>query len=97
MTATTQHRRLRDSRGGVLRAVGVGATLAGVLAGTLGLQVAGDRLQARLGKLVGRPSSGASFAATGIACPTAASTGSAAVPCAGNALASWHAGVMPAI
>jgi len=78
MTNDLHHRRLRESRGAVLRAVWIGAALAGGLAGGIGLQVAGAPLQARMASLAGgifaRPSSAPTLATSGAntaACPNA--------------------------
>lgn len=69
MTNDLHHRRLRESRGAVLRAVWIGAALAGGLAGGIGLQVAGAPLQARVASLAGgilaRPSGAPTLAARG--------------------------------
>ena len=74
MSTDLHHRRLRESRGAVLRAVWIGAALAG----DIGLQVAGAPLQARMASLAGgifaRPSSAPTIAARGAntaACPNA--------------------------
>ena len=74
MSTDLHHRRLRESRGAVLRAVWIGAALAG----GIGLQVVGAPLQARMASLAGgmfaRPSSAPTLAVRGTdtaACPNA--------------------------
>lgn len=75
MSTDLHHRRLRESRGAVLRAVWVACALVGGLAGGIGLQVAGASVQARMaslaGGILGRPSSAPTLAVRGAADPAA--------------------------
>jgi hypothetical protein len=97
MTTDLHHRRLRESRGAVLRAVWVATALSGGLAGGLGLQVAGAPLQAHMaslaGGLLGRPFGAPTLAVRGTAdaaCPNATLPGVAPGTQGASATVSAH-------